>query len=346
MNQKRRNDEVDVLRGLAAILMILGHSFIVYPVDISGVPWCKTIQHFIYTFHMELFFVLAGTVYKCENYRDYIVKKAKRILLPYIFFGVFTLLCKALGGALVNGTESITYGMTKFLYYGGNYWFLYTSFILFAVYPFIEKVVNRMWKKIVLGILLLLICEIVELPSFFMINRLFYYLPYFIFGNCIKKTTWGGRRRKQVFLGTASFIAYCLIDSVETIRQYDLGNIMHFVRAIAIIIFLFCCANLISGLWGKNYFTKWLHQLLVKCSRYSLQIYLFNGYLLTFFRTLVCTVLKINIPVVIVLVIWIGDIALTLVTCKYIIPRVSIAGFCCGVDGVIIYETEHTEERK
>lgn len=330
MGQKERNAEVDVLRGLAAILMILGHSFIVYPLDISGIPWCKTIQHFIYTFHMELFYVLAGMVYQCENYSDYIVKKAKRILIPYIFFGVVTSLCKAIGGALVNGTESITYGITNLLFYGGNYWFLYTLFILFAVYPFIEKIMDRLWKKIIFGVLLLVICEIVKVPQIFLINNLFSYLPYFIFGNCIKKANVRGRR-KQIFLGGVALIMYCLLDLIETVGKYDLQSIFHFVRAIAIIIFLFCGAYLISGLWDKNYFTKWIQKLLVECSRYSLQIYLLNGYLLTFFRTLVCMVLKISIPVVIVMVIWIGDIAVTLVVCKYIISKVSIVRFCCGV---------------
>lgn len=63
-----RIEEIDLLRGLAAILMILGHSFIVYPIDISDIAWCSAIQYWIYTFHMELFFVVAGVVYKCLDY--------------------------------------------------------------------------------------------------------------------------------------------------------------------------------------------------------------------------------------------------------------------------------------
>ena len=57
-----RNEKVDILRGIAAVLMVLGHSFIVYPINISEVPWCAAVSHFIYTFHMELFFILAGVV--------------------------------------------------------------------------------------------------------------------------------------------------------------------------------------------------------------------------------------------------------------------------------------------
>ena len=70
--------EVDVLRGLAIILMIIGHSFIVHPINNQNTPWCMALGHWIYTFHMELFFFLAGCVYHCSNYRKYIGKKIDR----------------------------------------------------------------------------------------------------------------------------------------------------------------------------------------------------------------------------------------------------------------------------
>ncbi|MCC8081983.1 MAG: acyltransferase family protein, partial [Lachnospiraceae bacterium] len=92
---KKRIDEVDMLRGIAAVLMILGHSFIEYPVNISNIPWCTALGHFIYTFHMELFFVLAGVVYSCKNYKTFIRRKAERIAVPYIFFGAVALLLRA-----------------------------------------------------------------------------------------------------------------------------------------------------------------------------------------------------------------------------------------------------------
>lgn len=81
-----RNEKVDILRGIAAVLMVLGHSFIVYRINISEVPWCAAVSHFIYTFHMELFFILAGVVYHCVCYKEYLKKKIKRIVVPYFIF--------------------------------------------------------------------------------------------------------------------------------------------------------------------------------------------------------------------------------------------------------------------
>ena len=83
MTERVRNQKVDILRGIAAVLMILGHSFIVYPVNIASVPWCAAIEHFIYTFHMELFFILAGYVYHCIGYKNYIRKNMEA---QYVLF--------------------------------------------------------------------------------------------------------------------------------------------------------------------------------------------------------------------------------------------------------------------
>lgn len=191
MKQEKRIDEVDLLRGLAAILMILGHSFIVYPIDISGVFWCKVVQHFIYTFHMELFFVLAGIVYRCRNYHTFIFGKAKRILLPYLFFGSLTIIAKAFGGLFVNGTEPLGEGIFKLLFRGGGYWFLYVLFLIYAVYPMIERNCNQVSKKIIFIAVILILEANVKLPSIFMVDTLIHYIPYFIFGSCINESLIG-----------------------------------------------------------------------------------------------------------------------------------------------------------
>lgn len=116
----RRIDEVDLLRGTAAVLMVLGHSFIQYPVDISSEPVCAALGHFIYTFHMELFFVLAGFVYRCRSYKPFIIKKVKRLLVPYFLFGSIFALLHAYGGAAINGLEPLSVGIPKLFLTGGG----------------------------------------------------------------------------------------------------------------------------------------------------------------------------------------------------------------------------------
>lgn len=136
MQVRQRNDKIDYLRGIAAILMILGHSFIVHPVDISQIPWCDKLGEFIYQFHMELFFILAGWVYQCTDYKSFIKKKINRLAVPYFVFGAGALILRAVGGSLINGVEPLHEGIFQLLFSGGGYWFLYVLLIIFAIYPF------------------------------------------------------------------------------------------------------------------------------------------------------------------------------------------------------------------
>ena len=89
---KTRIPEVDFLKGFAMICMIIGHSIIVFPIDISHVSWCESLHNFIYGFHMELIFLLSGFLYKKKDIVPYLKGKVNRILVPYLIWGAIFLL--------------------------------------------------------------------------------------------------------------------------------------------------------------------------------------------------------------------------------------------------------------
>jgi polysaccharide biosynthesis protein PslL len=72
---KVRIEWIDVLRGLGILLVVIGHCF-------TGV-----VHSIIYTFHMPLFFVLGGLLYRpSSDYRGFFQHKAIHLLIPYIAF--------------------------------------------------------------------------------------------------------------------------------------------------------------------------------------------------------------------------------------------------------------------
>ena len=75
-----------------------------------------------------------------------------------------------------------------------------------------------------------------------------------------------------------------------------------------------------------------LRGLFVDCSKFSLQIYLFNGYLMTAIRILLCQVLGVTAPLPIALGIWIGDLVISLLVCKVVLPRIPVLRDLCGLD--------------
>ena len=47
--------EIDILRGIAIIMVFLGHAVIVYPINLENVAWCRGLVAFISAVHMPLF---------------------------------------------------------------------------------------------------------------------------------------------------------------------------------------------------------------------------------------------------------------------------------------------------
>ena len=76
MDTKKRDIRIDIMKGIAIILMVYGH---------SGAP----LKNFIYLFHMAVFFMISGYLFdekKVISHGDtakYIVKKIKSLWLIY-----------------------------------------------------------------------------------------------------------------------------------------------------------------------------------------------------------------------------------------------------------------------
>lgn len=69
---KKRIEWIDIFRGIAIVLMVIGHSN-------------SPINGYIYTFHMAAFLFISGFVNSIENksFISFILRKIKRILIPY-----------------------------------------------------------------------------------------------------------------------------------------------------------------------------------------------------------------------------------------------------------------------
>ncbi len=334
----RRIEEIDILRGFAAVCMILGHSFLRYPIDLTGVTWCSVVEHWIFTFHMELFFFLAGVCYHASQYGEYIKKKAMRIIVPYIAFSIITIIFKAFGGSAVNRDESVGTGFVKMLLYGGNYWFLYVLFEVFLIYPLVEKVINTRIKKIVLISVLLLLDLFIDIPAIFKVRNLVYYLPFFISGHLTSELMAEKQEKIKDIMSKCTLrfflICFCIafyvvLDQIE-IHDIWTSDILSYFRAMGFIFFLGIVSQSVLSYVHGEWFS-WIRGILCDCSKYSLQLYLFNGFILTGMRIIICNLLGIKEPLLIVFPIWIANIVITVISCKYIIPKIRVIRMFCGL---------------
>ena len=86
LNKGKRMDEIDILKALGIICMVSGH---------SGAPF----THFIYLFHIAVFFIASGFFFKESNSENIkaaaksILRKLKQLWLPFfVWTSIFTLL--------------------------------------------------------------------------------------------------------------------------------------------------------------------------------------------------------------------------------------------------------------
>ena len=98
-----RDNSFDILKGIAIILMILGHCNV------------GPLKAFIFSFHMPLFFFIAGYFLKTRSLRDEICLSTKRLIVPYIFSAFCVIAIIAIQDILENGWTDFFYTKQKLM---------------------------------------------------------------------------------------------------------------------------------------------------------------------------------------------------------------------------------------
>lgn len=140
---------LDILRGIGILLMVYGH--INYKVP--AYMW-------IYSFHMPLFFFAAGVVYKERPVIKDILHRALTILVPYVFYGLITLLYWQFAERLYKPSELSFAEAAKGLLIGNEnaldfnipLWFLPCFFLTLVLYNLMRKIVSFIATKAPNGI--------------------------------------------------------------------------------------------------------------------------------------------------------------------------------------------------
>lgn len=141
-------DAVLIAKGIGISLVVMGHYF----PENSPDYWIQ-IRNIIYSFHMPLFFMLSGYLYglshpTLSNYSQFLKKKAKRLLVPFISLSVLLLFVKLLSGLFVKLENPVTPIGLLFIFvhplesYIPLLWFIYTLFFIFAIFPIIYMLVK------------------------------------------------------------------------------------------------------------------------------------------------------------------------------------------------------------
>ena len=157
MSDNKRIEWVDIAKGIAIVLMIIGHT----------VPYGSKVRNFIFSFHMPFFLILTGFTIKEITYKhaikSYVIKDFKRLVIPYItveiieqFVNIFlykmTLreaiyaLSRSLFGYKISGWIPVWFLMflfdVKLIYYFIEYIFNEYSLIIYLLLSFAGKTIS------------------------------------------------------------------------------------------------------------------------------------------------------------------------------------------------------------
>ncbi len=288
-----KNSIIDVLKGIAIILVIYGHviqrTMLAHDADFFLNPAFKV----IYTFHMPIFFFLSGYLIsgslRKKRVGEVFKSRFKALLIPYIIWGilgVFTFYFLNLidgKGAQISQlpAEAVDQLLTN-----PTVWFLYTIFILSCILLCSYQLANKFgaWVYVVTYVLLMAIPynndgALYYIQWFY----LFYLVGYFFHASSIKITH--KLAHTLIFLGALLVLVYCVglwtkNDFIYIHKMHvEWGNfsevsrmIYRYLAGFSGIIVIFYIGYFLSNTKAQ----RWLGYV----GMYSLDIYLVQRYLL------------------------------------------------------------------
>lgn len=175
-----RSAWVDVARGLGIILVVYGHALRGNYGPFDAASWQGVQDRLIYSFHMPLFFILAGLFLWGsigKDRRGFLAGRWEQIIYPYLLWSLITAAIKLQLARFVNSpidwheVWQIPFKPIE------QYWFLYAllvhQLIAAIAYP-------RKW--LLLAVTVAGLCLFVSLGGGWIVVRSMFYLPYLVVG--------------------------------------------------------------------------------------------------------------------------------------------------------------------
>lgn len=275
-----KNNKITNLRALAIILVVLGHSIIIYK---SGWNYYTTSQDcqlfnyvcmFIYLFHMPLFFSISGYLFidSCtkKKFSTILKNKFKRLIIPYLIIGILwvypiRIISNYSGfvghSFLYNIIINIILGLDN-----GHLWFLSSLFLMFIISYFLEKYVKNRKIKFILILSMFLLGHILNLSW---ISETLKFIIWFYFGNFIRKYSLENKMKYRKIVAVATIFFICMYFITYNLSAY------------ISLLFKYCvCLTIIPLLY--NIISNRKFTLLQKISDYSFGVYLFHSPMIYF----------------------------------------------------------------
>ena len=320
---KERYDELDLMKGIGILLVYLGHSFNLKGIDENIIY--SYLWNTIYSFHMPLFFLISGFLMnngKDIQLKKYYTHKIKRILIPYFFINLIDFFPRKLFPNLVNSKFDI---MRVFFYGTKITWFIYTLFMIFMIFPFLEKYILKKDRYYLFGIILILVnyFKVFSKVEIFSINVVVGYLLYFYIGYIIRPI-YKNKVVNGVWNKNIIFLMFGVIFLVFSYKSFYLN---YFNSIIFALMGILLTLNISLRIKEKSFIYNTLKFIGVN----SLTFYLIEGFITVFYRVVLIKIIPIEQGEIFVSIFFVLRILTAFIAIK-IITKNSILSFLVGAE--------------
>lgn len=170
---------LDILKGIGIILVVIGHIY-------SN----RTVSNWLYSFHMPLFFLAAGWVYKEKTVITDIKRRIQTIVVPYFSFGLLVLLYwqvierrfRDSDMSFMDSLLGLFTGCYDNLDFNVHLWFLPCFFVTVVLFNILVNLGDRKIAYVISALMSLIyvVLPMPELPWGF--NRVFKYIGFYAVG--------------------------------------------------------------------------------------------------------------------------------------------------------------------
>lgn len=278
-NKRQYFNEINIMRGMAVLCVVIGHSF-----NSTATPtFLGFVKSFVYCFHMPAFFFISGFL-EGENKRNFsekkqvIVKKAKRLMVPYFFLTVISVLLKLLFGAFARNPLNYSTVVVDVLIGrnnpNGGLWFLYALFII-SVFGILFDTINR--TSLTCAMFVIYMLNMVAFKqSEYIVAFFFNYAWIYFMGGIVRKYFYNKLKSSELIVSLygkaiviVTLIGYIVLAYIKIylIQSWVLATIVTVIG----VVLLFVCAMQIEY---NNYWKK----LWMLLGDYGMDIYMIGYY--------------------------------------------------------------------
>lgn len=283
----KRLEWIDIARGIGILTVILGHALTT--VIRENHAWAKVLYDLIYYFHMNLMFFISGLAFNlsCQKYlessgKDYVSKKAKKLLIPYVSNSFLVFLCFSIANSVPRLEKILSkagYGRISFKewireiitaenLYCQHLWYIYSLFI-FSVMAFtLLKLFHDKYRYYLLVITIIMWLFLIDQSLFDVIWKTAARGIWFAAGTFVSSNLCLSKKQRNISMVSFPVIIICilLIDFYNV--PYTISQYIRIVLVLGIIFsiisfsqYLENKSNTALGWLGKNSFPIYLfHQ--------------------------------------------------------------------------------------